>query len=64
MPQRYNESNAFKVFGVMVRDTPPDALDVKEVHATGCLSPSAVLEVFALYLPASIPEMTKMEETV
>ena len=64
--RRYNESdgNTFKMFGMLVRDTTPDALDVKKVHddVTVSIPASAALEILALYVPVSMPEMPRMME--
>ena len=56
--------NVFKMYGMLVRDTTPNIRDVKKVHddVLQSLHQQALLEVVALYIPTSIPDMSRIME--
>lgn len=64
--QKYVDTgrNAFKMYGVLVRDIVPDIRDVKTVHddVLQNLHRQAFLEVVALYVPTSIPDLFRIME--
>lgn len=64
--KKYVASNqkAFRVFGILVRDTTPDERDVRKVHddVADALPKSAFLDILALYLLVKISDLPGIVE--